>query len=550
MDTSKNKKEGSKVFAALQNVGKTFMLPIALLPIAGLFLGIGASFTGPTFIKMYHLQAVLGQGTFLNRLLGVLNDCGNVVFSNLGLFFAVSVALGMARSEKGVAALSAVVGYFMMYASMTSAIKNFGELARLRKVGGLLTDMLGFSNTMNTGVFGGIFIGLIVVWLHNKYYKIKLPDILSFFGGVHFIPIVSAVAGIVAGFLMAWLWPYIGAGIAALGVLIGKSGVIGTFLYGYIYRALIPFGLHHIFYLPFWQTAVGGRAIVAGKAVVGAQNIIFAQLAAGTKISWQAARYFSFQFPEMLFGLPAAALAMYTVARKNKRKEIKGLLLSSSLTSILTGITEPLEFTILFASPFLYFGVHCVIFALSAVFVSLLKVGVGFTFSGGLIDFVLYGILPGQARTNWLPIIPLGIAYFVIYYFVFRYVIVKFNLKTPGRESDDESASLYSKQDYLDKKNANNKSHSTSNDKSQASSANPISAQIVTGLGGKLNIVSLEPCATRLRVTVKEPEKVDQTLLKQTGAVGTLVHGTGVQVIYGTKVSTIGPEVEDYLQKI
>lgn len=305
---------------------------------------------------------------------------------------------------------------------------------------------------MNTGVFGGIFIGLIVVWLHNRYYKIKLPDALSFFGGTHFIPIAAAIAGVIAGFFMAWIWPYVGAGIQALGVLIAKSGVFGAFFYGYIYRALIPFGLHHIFYLPFWQTAVGGTATVAGHTVVGAQNIVFAQLAAGTKISWQAARFFSFQFPEMLFGLPAAALAMYTVAKKSKRAEIKGLLLSSSLTSILTGITEPLEFTILFASPFLYFGVHCVIFAFSAVFVSLLRIGVGFTFSGGLLDLVLYGILPCQARTNWLPLIPLGIAYFVIYFFVFRWVIVKFNLKTPGREDDDETATLHTKQDYLDAK--------------------------------------------------------------------------------------------------
>ena len=538
MDATSQKK-GSGAFAALQNIGKTFMLPIALLPIAGLFLGVGASFTGSTFIKMYHLQAILGSGTFLNRLLSVLNDCGSVVFNNLGLFFAVSVALGLAKSEKGVAALSALVGYFMMYASMTSAIVNFGELDRLKKIGGLLTDMLGFTNTMNTGVFGGIFIGLIVVWLHNRYYKIKLPDALSFFGGTHFVPIAAAIAGVIAGFFMAWIWPYVGAGIQALGVLIAKSGVFGAFFYGYIYRALIPFGLHHIFYLPFWQTAVGGTATVAGHTVVGAQNIVFAQLAAGTKISWQAARFFSFQFPEMLFGLPAAALAMYTVAKKSKRAEIKGLLLSSSLTSILTGITEPLEFTILFASPFLYFGVHCVIFAFSAVFVSLLRIGVGFTFSGGLLDLVLYGILPGQARTNWLPLIPLGIAYFVIYFFVFRWVIVKFNLKTPGREDDDETATLHTKQDYLDAKN-------TTATVTEAE----LSANIVKGLGGKPNITSFEACATRLRVSVKDASKVDQPLLKQTGAVGTMIHGTGVQVIYGTKVSTIGPEVEDYLKTV
>lgn len=541
---SKNK-GGSTAFAALQNVGKTFMLPIALLPVAGLFLGIGASFTGASFIKMYHLEAILGPGTFLNHLLTIFNDCGSVIFNNLGLLFAVSVALGLAKSEKGVAALSALVGYFMMYATMTSAIVNFGELGRLKKIGGLLTDMLGFTNTMNTGVFGGIFIGLICVWLHNKYYKIKFPDAISFFGGTHFSPIAGALAGIVGGFIMAFLWPYIAMGIAGLGTLIGKSGYFGTFFYAYVYRALIPFGLHHVFYLPFWQTAVGGTAHIAGKSIVGAQNIVFAQLASGQKISWEAARYFAFEFPVMIGGFPATALAMYHCAKKNKRKDVKGLLLSSSLTSILTGITEPLEFTILFASPFLFWGIHCVLFAFSAVFVSLLKIGVGFTFSGGLLDMILYGVLPGQARTNWIALVPLILFYFALYYFVFRFAILKFNLKTPGREDDEEDAVLHTKQDYVNEKNseANNDSANQGAD----SDSNSIPAMIVNGLGGKANISTLEACATRLRVSVKNPDIIKKNLLKSTGAVGTVVHGTGVQVIYGTKVSTIGPEVEDYL---
>ncbi|QMT84925.1 PTS transporter subunit EIIC [Companilactobacillus pabuli] len=534
---SKNK-GGSKAFAALQNVGKTFMLPIALLPVAGLFLGVGASFTGESFIKMYHLEAILGQGTFLNRLLTIFNDCGSVIFNNLGLLFAVSVALGLAKSKKGVAALSALVGYFMMYATMTSAIVNFGELPKLKKIGGLLTDMLGFTNTMNTGVFGGIFIGLICVWLHNKYYRIKFPDAISFFGGTHFSPIAGALAGIFGGFFMAWFWPYIAMGIAGLGTLIGKSGYIGTFFYAYVYRALIPFGLHHVFYLPFWQTAVGGTAHIAGQTVVGAQNIVFAQLGAGTKISWEAARYFAFEFPVMIGGFPAAALAMYHCAKKSKRKDVKGLLLSSSLTSILTGITEPLEFTILFASPFLFWAIHCVLFAFSAVFVSLLKIGVGFTFSGGLLDMILYGILPGQARTNWIALVPLILFYFALYYFVFKFAITKFNLKTPGREDDEEESTLHTKADYVEEKKAQG---------SDNTNADGIPAMIVDGLGGKDNISTLEACATRLRVSVKDPEIVKKNLLKSTGAVGTVVHGNGVQVIYGTKVSTIGPEVEDYL---
>lgn len=541
-----SKKKGNG-FGVLQNVGKSFMLPVALLPLAGLFLGVGASFTSQSFVKMHHLEAILGTGTFLNRLLSVFNDCGSMVFNNLGLIFAVSVALGLAKREKGVAALSALVGYFMMYASMTSAIVNFGELARLKKIGGLLSDMLGFTNTMNTGVFGGVLIGLIVAWLHNRYYKIKLPDALSFFGGTHFVPIISTVAGILCGFLMAWLWPYIGSGIAALGVLIAKSGYVGGFLYAYIYRALIPFGLHHVFYLPFWQTSIGGTAVVAGKTIVGAQNIAFAQLAAGTKISWQAARFFSFQFPVMIAGFPAAALAMYHTARKSKRAEVKGLLLSSSITSILTGITEPLEFTILFASPILYFGVHCVLFAISEVLVSLMKVGVVFTFSGGGLDFLLYGVLPGQARTNWIPLAFLIVIYFFLYYFVFRFAITKFNLKTPGREDDDEEAHLTTKDEYLAAQSAGDSAVTIPSD---TSSDDSVSAAIIEGLGGKANIASLEVCATRFRVNVKDTAKVNKPLLKKTGAVGTTIHGDGVQVIYGTKVSSLGPEVEEYLDKM
>lgn len=522
-----------KIFETLQRIGKTFMLPIALLPVAGLFLGIGASFISPTFVEMYNLQDILGEGTILYGFLSILNDCGGVVFENLGLLFAVSIALGLAKTEKGVAALSGVVGYFLMYASLTSAIRNFRDIDALSQIQGLLSNTLGFENTFNLGVFGGIIIGLIVANLHNKYYKVELPDALSFFGGTHAVPILSAVWGLITGIILAFVWPYVAAGIAGIGQFIAGTGNLGVFLYGYIYRALIPFGLHHVFYLPFWQTAIGGTAEIAGRTVVGAQNIVFEQLRVGDVISSDAARFFSFQFPEMLFGLPAAALAMYSVARDDKKDEVKGLLFSSALTSILTGITEPIEFTILFASPFLFWGIHCVLFALSAVFVSLLKVGVGVTFSGGLLDLILYGILPGNARTNWLPLIPLGIAYFVLYYFLFRWAIVKFDWETPGRGED---TGLKSKQDYLNEKDLKNL-----NENEQ------FAYQIVLGLGGTDNLIDVDNCATRLRVTVKDGEKVNQPLLSSTGAAGVVVRGNGVQVIYGTRVSTIKTHVTELI---
>jgi len=522
-----------KIFENLQKLGRTFMLPISLLPIAGLFMGIGASFTSSTFVEQYGLEAILGEGTILYGFLQILNQAGAVIFDNLGLFFAMGIAIGMAKNNKGVAALSGVVGYFMMYASMTSAISNFRDAESLSEIPGLITNVLGFENTMNVGVFGGIIVGLIVYNLHNRFYKIKLPDALAFFGGTHFVPIISAVAGVALGISLAFIWPFFALAISALGQWIAGTGELGIFLYSYIYRILIPFGLHHIFYLPFWQTAVGGTEMVAGEMVEGAQNIVFSQLSAGVPVSSEFARFFSFQFPIMLFGLPAAALAMYTVAKDKNKSNIKGLLSSSAFASILTGITEPLEFTILFASPLLYFGVHCVLFAFSGILVSIFEVGVGFTFSGGLIDFILYGVLQGNARTNWIPIIFIGIAYFIGYFLMFRFVIKKFDLNTPGRKDENE---LKTKDDYV----ASKETEDLSEDEKKA-------YNIVSGLGGTNNLVDVDNCATRLRVTVDNGEKVNNDLLKNTGAAGVVVRGSSVQAVYGTTVSTIKTDVDELI---
>lgn len=528
-------------FASIQKLGKTFMLPIALLPLAGLFLGIGASITGEAFVNSYNLQWLLGEGTILFKIFKVLTASGEVIFGNLALLFAISVALGLAKKAKEVAALSAVVAYFVMFASMTMTLQQFGSFVDIKNIDGLIGTVLGFQDTLNPGVFGGIIVGSVVAYLHNRFYKIQLPDSLSFFGGTHFVPIASAFAGVILGVFMAILWPFVGIGIASLGQFIAKSGPFGEFLYGYIYRALIPFGLHHVFYLPFWQTILGGAETVEGVRIVGAQNIVFAQLKAGVPISPDAAKYFSFAFPMMIFGFPAAALAMYHTAKPEKKKEAKGLLFSASLTSILTGITEPIEFSILFAAPFLYFGVNAVLAGLSVIIVKALGIGVGFTFSAGLIDFILYGILPGESMTHWIPIIFMGIIWGLIYYFLFKFCILKFNLKTPGREDEEEDTKLVTKKDYLDAKNA---------DGSSISKEDALSAQIVDGLGGKANIEDVTNCATRLRVTVIDPKKVNQSVLKQTGASGLMVSGKGVQVIYGTKVSNIATNVEEYLEKI
>ena len=527
-----------KVMDTLQTLGRTFMLPIALLPAAGIMLGIGASFTGDAFIELYGLENILGEGTVLNGFLSILSDSGDVIFGNLPLFFAIAVGLGVAKQAKEVAALSAAVAYFMMYASMTSTIDNFRDIDALNETAGLVGSVVGFDNTLNMGVFGGIIIGLIVAYLHNRFYKIELPDALSFFSGTRFVPIISAFTAVFVGILMAFLWPFAGGGIAWLGEAVADLGYVGTFLYGFIYRALIPLGLHHVFYLPFWQTALGGVAEVAGQTVEGAQNILFAQLSAGEPIDPEAAKFFSGMFPFMIFGFPAAAFAMYQTAREERKKDVKGLMVSASLTSIFTGITEPIEFSFLFASPFLYFGVHVVLGALSFVIMHVLEVGVGLTFSGGLLDFIFYGILPGQAMTNWIPVIIVGVIYGFVYYFAFRFFINKFDLKTPGREEGDTESKLYTKQDYKDKK-AGGKTGDVTDE---------MSKDIIEGLGGEDNLNDVSNCATRLRVNVKDGEKVDQSLLKSTGAAGVMVKGNNVQVIYGPKVANIKSNIDEYRQ--
>lgn len=519
-----------KIFGVLQRIGRSFMLPIALLPVAGLFLGIGGSFTNETMLSAYGLTGIMGPGTFLYSILTVMCAAGNVVFANLPILFAMGVAIGMAKREKEVAALAGAVAFFIMHASIGALITiKGGEEAFLS---GATASVLGITS-LQMGVFGGIIVGLGVAGLHNKFYKIELPQVLSFFGGTRFVPIISAVVYLFVGIAMFYIWPFIQSGIFALGALVKGSGYAGTFIYGIIERALIPFGLHHIFYLPFWQTSVGGTAVIDGVTWEGAQNIFFAELGSKsiTHFSVDATRFMTGKFPFMIFGLPGAALAMYRNARPEKKKVVGGLLLSAALTAMLTGITEPIEFTFLFVAPALY-AIHCVFAGLSFMLMHLLQVTVGMTFSGGFIDLFLFGILQGNGKTNWMLIVPVGICYFVVYYFLFSFLIKKFSLKTPGREEDDEETKLYTRDDYNAKKSGN--------DQAKA---------IADALGGKANIVDVDCCATRLRITVKEPERVLEGVLKSTGAHGVVKHGKGIQVIYGPKVNIVKAELEDYLAK-
>ena len=521
-----------KIFSVLQRVGRSFMLPIAILPVAGLFLGIGGSFTNPTMIEAYGLTKLLGPGTFIYAILSVMNAAGSVVFGNLPILFAMGVAIGMAKKEKDVAALSAAIAFLIMHASIGAMININGGTEAL--LSGGATSVLGITS-LQMGVFGGIIVGLGVAALHNKFYKIELPQVLSFFGGTRFVPIISAVTYLIVGILMFYVWPPIQGGIYKIGAVVLASGYAGTWVYGLMERILIPFGLHHVFYLPFWQTAVGGTAEIGGKVIEGAQNIFFAELATpGIKhFSVSATRFMSGKFPLMIFGLPGAALAMYKCAKPEKRKVVGGLLLSAALTSMLTGITEPIEFTFLFVAPALY-GIHCVFAGLAYMIMHMLNVGVGMTFSGGFIDLFLFGILQGNAKTSWIWVVVVGIVYFIVYYLLFSFLIKKFNLKTPGRE-DNEEVKLYRRSDLEEKKKASN------------GGVDELSAMICEGLGGKKNISDVDCCATRLRCTVRKGELVNKDLLKQSGASGVIHKGEGVQVIYGPRVTIIKANLEEYL---
>lgn len=509
------------LFSLLQRIGQSFMLPIALLPIAGIFLGIGSSLTNTNMLAAYHLKGLMGPGTAPYILFSLLNSAGSIIFDNLPILFAVGVAIGMARSEKATAALSSIIAFFVMHSTIGSLITYTGRSHSF--LTGATTEIVGITS-LQMGVFGGIIVGLGVAALHNRFYKIELPKVFSFFGGTHFIPIISAITYVGIGILMFYIWPPIQILINDAGKLVLMSGYGGTFVYGLLERALIPFGLHHVFYMPFWQTAVGGRELVNGQLIEGAQNIFFAELASPdtSHFSVAATRFMSGKFPLMMFGLPGAALAMYTCARPENKKAVGSLLLSAAISSAVTGITEPLEFAFLFVAPPLY-AIHCAFAGLSYMLMHMLNVGIGMTFSGGFLDFFLFGILQGNTKTSWLHVIPVGILYFIVYFIIFRVMILKFNYQTPGHEKDNAAPV----------NNADNKSQ-----------------QILDGLGGLENISDLSCCATRLRVTLHRPSKLNKEKLLATGAAAVVANGDGVQVVYGPEVTVIHARLQDYIAQI
>lgn len=528
------------MFEKLQRLGKAFMIPIAVLPIAGIMLGVGAAFTNSLMVETYGLTKILGSGTFLYYVLSIMSSIGSAVFANLPLIFAVGIAAGLSLHEKGAAALSAAISFVVMHTvvgtilgfqghtAMTTAIDYFTSqglsLYEATKQANVFGYELGIF-TVKIGVLGGIIVGVLVSKLTNKYYDKQLPDALAFFAGVRFVPIVSVLAITVVGAIIPFIWPYVHLGISTFAEFFGKTGPIGIFFYGLSMRLLNIFGLHHAIYPLFWYTSLGGEMEIAGELVQGGQNIFFAQLAdpAVTRFSSEATKYFTGGFLPMMFGLPAAALAMYKTADNKNKKIVGGLLFSAALTSLLTGITEPIEFTFLFVAPVLY-GIHAVLEGVAYAILYALDVAVGVTFSRGIIDFTLFGILQGNAKTNYIWIIILGIPTALIYYYVFKVLILKFNLKTPGRGEEAENK-LYTKKDTL-LKDVN------------------IEA-VIEALGGRDNLVEVDACITRLRVTVKDVSKIadNKVWTEELEAKGIFKKGSGVQIIYGALAEILKNEI-------
>ena len=554
----------------LQRIGKAIMLPIAALPVAGILLGVGGSLINIAALEnapaIYQPLIAFVNIPMITIILKIMQGIGDIVFGNLPVLFAVGTAVGLAKQDKGTAALASVFGFLIMN-QVIGVLLGVGATPLGTLVSGdvpaqyaqYVTTTLGIF-TLNMSVFGGIITGIVTATLHNKYYNIQLPAVIGFFSGARFVPIVVSLAMAVVGALLAYIWPFVQDGIAVIALFVKNAGPIGTFLYGLIERALIPFGLHHIFYTPFWYGSfVDGQVIIDGawQTIQGANYAYFAQLGNMQSIVGADAdtmstivsgttRFMAGKFPFMMFGLPAAALAMYHTAAPNKKKIVGSLLVSAAFTSFLTGITEPLEFTFLFVAPVLYV-VHCIMAGLSFFLMDILNVFIGMTFSGGLIDFTLFGILPAGAGvpTNWIRAILVGAGYAVVYYFLFKTLILKLNLKTPGREGDEEEAKLYSKADFqaakgLDGKEAPNKA----NGKDEIVQKAP---EVLAALGGEENAVSIDACITRLRVEVKDKSKVEKDKLKALGAVGVVEVGNGIQAIFGAKADAYRHEINRIL---
>lgn len=493
------------MFKQLQKIGKSFMLPIAILPAAGLLLGIGGALSNPNTVQAYPFLNI----AWLQGIFSIMSSAGNVVFANLALIMCIGLSVGLAKKDKGTAGLAGAVSFLVMNAAISGMITAFNPAVE----------------SIDTGVVGAIVIGLTVSFLHNKYGNIQLPAVLGFFGGSRFVPIVSSFAAIFIGGVFFLIWPTFQGWLVSAGNAIAGLGPIGTFLYGFLLRLTGAVGLHHMIYPLFWYTELGGVATVAGQTITGAQNIFFAQLADPnhTGLFTEGTRFFAGRFATMMFGLPAACLAMYHCVPKERRKLVGGLFLGAAITSFVTGITEPIEFMFLFIAPWLYV-VHAVFDGLSFFIADVLNISIGNTFSGGLIDFTLFGVLQGNDKTNWILVLVVGAVWFALYYFTFRFLITKFNVMTPGREVEGEDVKVVTKD-----------------------SLNEVAEEILAALGGAENLDDVDACITRLRVAVKDVSKVDKAKIKSLGATAVLEVKGGIQAIFGAKADPLKQKINEII---
>ncbi|WP_312476365.1 glucose-specific PTS transporter subunit IIBC [Neobacillus sp.] len=499
-------------FGVLQKVGKALMLPVALLPAAGILLALGAALKNPALLDL----APFLDNSSVDMVASVMKNAGDIVFGNLPLLFAVGVAVGLAGGE-GTAGLAAIIGYLIMNVTMGTVLG-----IDPKEINGTnYVSVLGIP-TLQTGVFGGIIVGIIAASLYNKFFEIELPSYLGFFAGKRFVPIITAGVAILLGLVMLVIWPPIQTGLNAFSNnMVNANLTLSAFVFGVVERSLIPFGLHHIFYAPFWFE-FGSYTNNAGQVIHGDQHIFMAQISDHVK-NLTAGTFMTGKFPFMMFGLPAAALAIYHEAKPEKKVFVGGLMASAALTSFLTGITEPIEFSFLFVAPLL-FGIHAIFAGLSFMTMHLLNVKIGMTFSGGLIDYILFGLINPQTHA-WL-VIPVGLVFALIYYFGFRFAIRKFNLKTPGRELEEEE-----NQAPTGKANSSD-----------------LAGNILEAMGGKENIAHLDACITRLRVSVNDIKNVDKGQLKKLGAAGVLEVGNNIQAIFGPRSETIKGQMKDIIE--
>ncbi|MRI68773.1 PTS glucose transporter subunit IICBA [Gracilibacillus thailandensis] len=497
----------SNLFGTLQKVGKALMLPVALLPAAGILLAFGTSFAQDQWVEKFPWFG----NDIVQKVLEVMSEAGGIVFDNLPLLFAVGVAIGLAKGD-GVAGLAAIIGYLIMNVTMSV----FGGITDGMTEEAAYESVLGIP-TLGTGVFGGIIVGILAAYMYNRFFDIELPQFLGFFAGKRFVPIITAFSSLLLGIVMYLVWPFAQEGLNAVShFMLETNRTLSTFVFGVVERALIPFGLHHIFYSPFWFE-FGTYTSAAGDVIRGDQTIFFEQLKDG--VDFTAGNFMTGKFPFMMFGLPAAALAIYHTAKPERKKVVGGIMFSAALTSFLTGITEPLEFSFLFVAPLL-FAIHTVFAGLSFMTMYLLDVKIGMTFSGGLIDYILFGIMPN--RTDWWWVIIIGLIFSVIYYFGFRFAIQKFNLATPGREDEAQDAE-------------------------EDGEVDDRPFEILEAMGGKENITNLDACITRLRVSVDDKGKVNKDRLKQLGASGVMEVGNNIQAIYGPVSDTIRGQMQDIM---